>query len=312
MSGNPQMSRPLFSVVMPTYNRAGLIKITLEHILQQSCRSFEVVIVDDGSADNTSDVVGAINDPRIRYIKQANAGPVMARANGCDHALGEWIAFCDSDDIWDGHYLERLQSVIEKHGPEIIFTDYMVEGESVSRIAGSGKNRLFQRRCAGTECALQPSELYPQLMKYQPIMISAFAISMNLYKSIGGIDRNLRVIGSEDAHLTQRACATGMTVYIDEPLVVLGRGGDNLSANYIRNLDGGMQILEDFVCRQLIPQELSGCTLAAISSHALEIAKQYYWQRDLKKSRTYLKRYRLWKKPEGLILLIKTIVRAFV
>ena len=100
-----EQKSPFFSVVMPTYNRGSLIENTLRCILSQTFQDFEIVIIDDGSTDNTGHIIQAIGDPRIRFITQNNSGPLMARANACDAAKGCWVAFCDSDDKWGSNYL---------------------------------------------------------------------------------------------------------------------------------------------------------------------------------------------------------------
>lgn len=94
----PHMSRPFFSIIIPAYNRAGLISETLDSILTQSFRSFELIVVDDGSTDQTSDILSSYQG-RITAIRQENKGAEAARHNGFTHAQGEYIVLFDSDDI---------------------------------------------------------------------------------------------------------------------------------------------------------------------------------------------------------------------
>ena len=89
----------LVSVIIPTYNRAHLIKRSAMSVLNQTYSNLELIIVDDGSTDNTEEVVKSIDDNRVIYIKQPNQGACAARNNGIDHAKGEFIAFQDSDDV---------------------------------------------------------------------------------------------------------------------------------------------------------------------------------------------------------------------
>lgn len=90
----------MVSVIIPSYNRASTIKRAAESVLNQTYSDLELIIVDDGSTDNTKEVVESIHDNRLHYIYQDNAGACVARNNGIAYARGEWIAFQDSDDEW--------------------------------------------------------------------------------------------------------------------------------------------------------------------------------------------------------------------
>ena len=88
----------MISVVIPLYNKEASIKQALMSVLSQSYQEFEVVIVDDGSTDNSVAKVEEIQDSRIRLIRQENGGPSKARNTGVKNAKGEWILFLDADD----------------------------------------------------------------------------------------------------------------------------------------------------------------------------------------------------------------------
>ena len=89
---------PRFSIVIPTYNRSSSVLDTLRSCLEQTYSDLEIVVVDDGSTDDTRDVLAAIDDPRLVVVHQENAGPAAARNHGMRKATGEYIAFLDSDD----------------------------------------------------------------------------------------------------------------------------------------------------------------------------------------------------------------------
>ncbi len=92
---------PKVSVITPTYNRASLIGQTIESVLHQTYQNFEFIIIDDGSTDNTEEVVNRYQDPRIVFVKQqSNGGAPAARNAGIKIACGQYIAFIDSDDLW--------------------------------------------------------------------------------------------------------------------------------------------------------------------------------------------------------------------
>ncbi|MEO0819351.1 MAG: glycosyltransferase [Pseudomonadota bacterium] len=92
---------PRASIVVPAYKAAGTIAETLESLLAQTFTDFEIVVVDDGTPDNTLDVVARFRDPRIRVVRQANRGLAGARNGGLIAARGAYIGFCDADDLWE-------------------------------------------------------------------------------------------------------------------------------------------------------------------------------------------------------------------
>src|SRR5438046_2823187 len=104
------------TVVVPTYNRAALLDATLRAIHAQTVPVDEIIVVDDGSTDDTADVCGRQPKP-VRYIRQDNTGlPAFARNRGAAEATADWIAFCDSDDLWHPRKLEVQLAAIEATG----------------------------------------------------------------------------------------------------------------------------------------------------------------------------------------------------
>ncbi len=98
---------PIISVVVPAYNVAATLRETLVSISNQTFRDIEIIVVDDGATDATPAILSAYSEPRLRVIRQANRGLAGARNTGIHHARGKYIAFCDSDDVWEAEKLER-------------------------------------------------------------------------------------------------------------------------------------------------------------------------------------------------------------
>lgn len=99
---------PRLSVVIPTFNRAHVLGRAIESVLGQTYHDLELIVVDDGSVDDTEAIVGKITDTRLRYVRQPkNRGVSAARNRGIEEARGEWLAFLDSDDLWLPQKLER-------------------------------------------------------------------------------------------------------------------------------------------------------------------------------------------------------------
>lgn len=110
----PSLRDPLFSVLIPTYNRGHLLAPALDSIAAQTERDFETIVVDDGSTDDTAAKAEA-HPLRPRVLRQANAGPAAARNAGLAIAQGAYIAFLDSDDLWMPWSLAAYRQVIEQH-----------------------------------------------------------------------------------------------------------------------------------------------------------------------------------------------------
>jgi glycosyltransferase involved in cell wall biosynthesis len=108
------MSTPTFSVIIPAYNRRDLLMDALDSVWQQRFKDFEVIVVDDGSTDGTTEYLRSL-DGRLRFLVQHNVGPGRARNRGLEIAQGTYIAFLDSDDVWFPWTLETYATVTRKH-----------------------------------------------------------------------------------------------------------------------------------------------------------------------------------------------------
>ena len=116
---NKNSYKPLISVIIATYNRADLIYQAIQSVLNQTFQDFEIIIVDDGSTDNTEEIIRSIDDVRINYLYTANwGGPARPRNIGIKLAKGDYIAFCDADDYWVADKLKK--QLIHFENPEFI------------------------------------------------------------------------------------------------------------------------------------------------------------------------------------------------
>jgi glycosyltransferase involved in cell wall biosynthesis len=112
---------PIVSVIIPTYNREKLLPRAIKSVLSQTFQDFELIIVDDGSNDNTKEVVEKFKkkDNRVKYFYQKNSGPARARNLGIKNSKGDYIAFLDSDDEWLSEKLEKQIKIIKKSRKEV-------------------------------------------------------------------------------------------------------------------------------------------------------------------------------------------------
>ncbi len=109
------MNNILFSIIIPTYNRADFLPKTLESIFQQTYKNYEIIVVDDGSTDNTKNIFYTNNFPQTTYYYKENAERAAARNYGIMRAKGEFVTFLDSDDLFYPNHLQEAKNIIEKH-----------------------------------------------------------------------------------------------------------------------------------------------------------------------------------------------------
>lgn len=118
---------PRFSIIIPTYNRAESVTNTLESCFKQSFADFEIVVVDDGSKDNTVEVLQGVSDERLKIVTQKNAGPAAARNTGMDNASGDYIAFLDSDDVWYPDFLACANDMLNQNADQVLYGQIIMD-----------------------------------------------------------------------------------------------------------------------------------------------------------------------------------------
>lgn len=132
------MNLPTFSIIIPTYNRADFIVRTIKSVLAQEYRDFEILVVDDGSTDDTKNRISDIEDGRIKYLYKNNQERGAARNYGAKHAKGNYLTFLDSDDIVYPNHLNEALEMIKRHSnPEWFYLAYEIvspELKSIKRI----------------------------------------------------------------------------------------------------------------------------------------------------------------------------------
>lgn len=135
------LKKGMVSVIIPTYNRANTIKRAIDSVLNQTYSNIELIIVDDCSSDNTFEIINSYTDKNIRYYKlEKNSGACVARNKGIEMALGEYIAFQDSDDEWFKEKIEKQIKTIQATNTDVTFCalnridDVAINGEKIPNI----------------------------------------------------------------------------------------------------------------------------------------------------------------------------------
>lgn len=200
------------SIILPTYNRAYCIRRAVDSVLSQTYPHWELIVVDDGSTDNTEEIIGAYAalDDRIRYYRQAcNKGVSAARNEGIRQARYEYIAFQDSDDAWHADKLERQMRIFEEC-PEVGLVYCAMQGTrqdgSAIRVPDALIDRQFLR-----------GNLYGLLLQGNVIDAPAAVIRKSCVEKCGGFDETLSCL--EDWELFLRIAREYEIGYADEALV---------------------------------------------------------------------------------------------
>lgn len=227
---------PTVSVVIPTYNRASLISECIESVLRQTYKDFEIIVVDDGSNDNTEEVAKVFKDT-IKYIKQENAGVSAARNRGIRESAGRYVAFLDSDDIWledklklQIDFLERNQDIVMVCGNGIY-----LDGKDVGKaIIKEGRAQEYERGFISLKDAFYrfPIRTSTMLMKRDVLLESGMF--------------NTRYIVAEDMELVFKILLKyGKAGFINTPLYKLRKGDESLSTNEVRKQLWSIKALEE-------------------------------------------------------------------
>jgi len=217
---------PLVSVIIPAYNRAHTVRETVDSVLGQTYGNLEVIVVDDGSKDNTQEVLRGYG-ARIKNIRQENAGQMVARNRGIAEATGEIVTFLDSDDIWLPSCVERHVSVLARTGPEVpcSLANGWLEFSDGRRITS------FQNSKLETELEEGLWVNVPDILPTRFVMFCQFvAVRREALRRVKGFDESLKFM--EDYDLPLRLSMLGPWGFIKEPLVVWRQGtADSVSVS---------------------------------------------------------------------------------
>jgi glycosyltransferase involved in cell wall biosynthesis len=219
------------SVVIPTYNRAHTVLEAVRSVLSQRFRDLEVIVVDDGSTDDTAARLAAVPDPRLRVIMGRHAGVSAARNLGVSKASGTLISFLDSDDLWRPDKLAAEVAFLARH-PEVhaVFTD--LEKRHGDQVFPSfmRQTAVFSRRLAHAAypdgLVLEAREMRLCLLEEVPIKPSALTMRRAAFDAVGGFDETWS--SSEDWEFLLRLAREHRFAYLDRPLAVLHISPDSL------------------------------------------------------------------------------------
>jgi glycosyltransferase involved in cell wall biosynthesis len=254
------MVAPRVSVVIPTYNRRMLLERALASVLAQTRRDFEIIVVDDGSTDDTKAMVQA--HAGARYFFQANAGPAKARNTGIRAARGDLIAFLDSDDVWLPNFLEVQTDVLERHR--------QVALSCTASKVGNKEAKHFSRAQE-----LFVGDLYGKLYAASFVRTPATMVRKSCLADVGYFNEAYR--WCEDVDLWLRIARKYPIAYVSRCLVNIGRQDDNLTGDLNRRLDEHLKVALEVLRANYDPSRIaSGVHRARVSTKYLQFSRLYF------------------------------------
>jgi GT2 family glycosyltransferase len=301
------MGCELVSVVIPTYNRAYCVAKTIDTALAQTHRQVEIVLVDDGSTDGTAQLIADRygSDPRVRYIRQENAGVSTARNTGFAHARGEFVALLDSDDLWFPHKLAAQLAVFRAH-PEVgmVWSDmeaidmqgrvlrprYLKEMYSAYRHFPDDELFATHTRLATLDPELAQSTgdadvrtgmVYSAMIMGSLVHTSTAVLRRERLEKVGGFNSELRRLGEDyDFHL--RTCRLGPVGFVDLPTIQYTRGNPDRLTRSEHHLDAAinfLKVIEPNIAQHRGEITLSDSQLTDVLSEANFWIAEAAWER---------------------------------
>ncbi len=237
-SSGQTLRTPSVSVVIATYNRAGLLKETIESVLKQTFRDFELIVVDDGSTDDTEEVLKSYGD-RLRFLRQENRGPSAARNLGISLARASWISIQDSDDICAPSHLETLYRFVEKN-PDVGMV--FANGAYLDDPGPKGKTIISREKSQRlAEKGVQLADLFSTSI----VRLQAALLSKKALLAVGGLDENLRI--AMDLDLAFRFFMRFTVAYLNKVVFFYRRHAGNIGRNQELRLLENLRVIEKLV-----------------------------------------------------------------
>jgi glycosyltransferase involved in cell wall biosynthesis len=226
---------PAVSIIIATYNRANFLPETIESIFRQTFQDFEVIVVDDGSTDDTRSVLERYGS-RIRYVYQENRGPSAARNAGVKLATAPWISFQDSDDLCTPNHLETLYGYVIKN------SDVGMVFANGNYLTGLEHNREIIIPADKSKRLAERGVSLCDLFEKSILRLQAAVISKAAYGAIGGHDESLRIC--MDLDLGFRLLMNYPVAYLDQVVFSYRKHEGNTGRNEELRLTENIRVIE--------------------------------------------------------------------
>lgn len=211
----------LVSVIIPTYNNGRYVAETVRTVLSQTFTDLEVIVVDDGSTDGTAEEL-AVFEGRIRYVRQQNGGPAKARNRGISASTGQYLAFCDADDLWLPTKVEKQVDFLNRHADHrMVYSDLLVFDTRPDNVIHPSWLAVKQFDAGGMIVA--------QLLRECFILTSSVLVRRECLSMVGGFDEELPL--RQDYDLWLRIAREFAIGKMDEVLVLKREHDSNIGSD---------------------------------------------------------------------------------
>ena len=219
------------SVIVPAYNAMKYLPESLDSILAQTYRDFEVIIVNDGSTDNVIEWASQLTDPRVKLVSQENQGSAKARNTGLSHARGKYIAFLDADDLWNPTKLAKQVEVLDQNSEDGLVYTWL---ERINE-QGISFGKPFKINLEG--------KIWAKLTEKNVIAPSCAMIRRSCFEKVGIFDAELQAF-SEDWDMWLRIAACYSVRVIPEALCSYRECPTSVSKNWQAMAEGQAIVIE--------------------------------------------------------------------
>jgi len=261
----------MFSVVIPLYNKEAYIEQTIQTVLKQSFEDFEVIVVDDGSTDNSLKKAQTFTDPRIKIYSKKNEGVSVARNYGIEKATFAYIAFLDADDYWEHDYLVEMSKLIQDFPDCGMYSSaYKIE-----------LPKKFVPICANLDRGIL-DDYFREAIKHPVSWTSATIITKEAYEEVGGFPRGM--FSGQDVYMWAKVARKFSVAFTPSILAVYKLGHSGFSFRK-RKLDSSAETWIDLY------DDKSYYLNEYIAKKALVVAKRYVLSLHTKEAKQILNRF---------------------
>jgi glycosyltransferase involved in cell wall biosynthesis len=267
---------PKISVIIPAYNQADYLGESIQSVLHQDYKDFEIVVVDDGSTDNTAQVVREFSDPRVGYVYQENRGLAGARNTGIRNSCGQYLSFLDSDDLFLPENLSLLVTELENN-PDVGF----VSGQVIP-VDENGKpvGKIFENHLPS-----DPSFL----LLGNPVQVGCMMLRRSHQEKVGYFDESLR--SYEDWDMWLRLARAGCKMrWLPRPVSEYRFHTGQMTRIGNQMTEATFKVLDKVFADPSLPESWQSLKNKAYSNACLRAAAQAYLIRDFERACGYLNR----------------------